>query len=103
MMPLTTVGVFATLTNFVIAQDNPAGKGAAPAPEFDVASIKPVARDSSIRRSRSLPGGAVDLHNVTVEELMVNAWHVFPSQILGAPAWTRTAAYDISAKPETAA
>jgi uncharacterized protein (TIGR03435 family) len=103
MMPLTTVAVFLTLTSFAIAQDNPPGKVAAPAPEFDVASIKPVARDSQIKLSRSLPGGAVDLHNVTVEELIVNAWHVFPSQILGAPAWTRTAAYDISAKPETAA
>jgi len=45
----------------------------------------------------------VDLHNVTVEELMVNAWHIFPDQIVGAPTWIRTAAYDISAKPETAA
>jgi uncharacterized protein (TIGR03435 family) len=103
MLPLTTVAVFVTLTSFAIAQDNLPAKGAAPAPEFDVASIKPVARDASVKLSRSLPGGAVDLHNVTVEELMVNAWHVFPSQILGAPAWTRTAAYDISAKPETAA
>jgi uncharacterized protein (TIGR03435 family) len=103
MMPLTTVAVFVTLTSIAIAQDNPPGKGAAPAPEFDVASIKLVARNSPIRPSRWLPGGAVDLHNVTVEELMVNAWHVFPSQILGAPAWTRTAAYDILAKPETAA
>jgi uncharacterized protein (TIGR03435 family) len=68
-----------------------------------VASIKPVARDSSIGASRWLPGGAVDLHNVTVEELIVNAWHVFPSQIVGAPAWTRTTAYDIVAKPDAAA
>jgi uncharacterized protein (TIGR03435 family) len=103
MLPLTTPAVFVTLTSFAIAQNNRPAKGAAPAAEFDVASIKPVARDASIKLSRSLPGGAVDLHNVTVEELMVNAWHVFPSQILGAPAWTRTAAYDISAKPETAA
>ena len=103
MMPLTTVAAFVTLTSFAIAQDNPPGKGAAPAPEFDVASIKPVARDSQIKRSQFLPGGRVDLHNVTVEEIIVNAWHVFPSQILDAPAWIRTAAYDISAKAETAA
>ena len=45
----------------------------------------------------------MDLHNVTVEELMVNAWHIFPDQIVGAPTWIRTAAYDISAKPDTAA
>src|SRR5690242_10816641 len=101
-MPLTRVAVFASLASFAIAQDNPPGSGGAPAPEFVVASIKPVARDSQIKISRSLPGGAVDLHNVTVEELIVNAWHVFPSQILDAPAWIRTAAYDISAKPGTA-
>jgi uncharacterized protein (TIGR03435 family) len=38
--------------------------------------------------------------NVTVEALMVNAWHVQPDQILGGPAWIRTARYDIQAKPE---
>ena len=74
-----------------------------PAPEFAVASIKRVERDSSIRSSRWPPGGAVDLHYVTVKELMGNSWHIFPPQILGAPAWTRTAAYDISPKPDTAA
>jgi len=51
-MPLTTVAVFVTLTSFAIAQDNPPGKGAPPTPEFDVASIKPVARDSQIKLSR---------------------------------------------------
>jgi uncharacterized protein (TIGR03435 family) len=102
MMRLTTVAVFVTLTGIAIAQGNSPGRGNVPAPKFDVASIKPVAPGSRMITSRSLPGGAVDLHNVTVEELIVNAWHIFPYQILGAPAWIRTAAYDISAKPETA-
>jgi len=102
-MPVRTVAVFVTLTGIAIAQGNSPGQGNAPAPKFDVASIKPVAPGSRIIPSRSLPGGAVDLHNVTVDELMVNAWHIFPYQILDAPAWIRTAAYDISAKPETAA
>ena len=101
MAPFTRLAAFVTLTTFASAQFNPPGKGAAPGPEFEVASIKPVGRNSEMKLSRSLPGGAVDLHNVTVEELMVNAWHVFPSQILDAPAWIRTAAYDISAKPGT--
>src|ERR671938_288666 len=101
MKAVATVAGFLTLTGIAIAQDNPPGKGTALAPQFDVASIKPVARDSRIAPSRWLPGGAIDLHNVTVEELMVNAWHIFPDQILGAPAWIRTAAYDISAKPES--
>jgi uncharacterized protein (TIGR03435 family) len=103
MMPLTTVAVLVTLTGIAIAQDGPPGKGATLAPKFDVASIKPVAPGARVIPSRSLPGGAIDLHNVTVEELMVNAWHIFPDQILGAPAWIRAAAYDISAKPERAA
>src|SRR4051794_20248554 len=103
MMPTTTAAVFLTLTGIAIAQDNPRGKETAPAPQFAVAPIKPVARDSRITLSRSLPGGAIDLHNVTVEELMVNAWHVFPDQILGAPPWIHAAAYEISAKPERAA
>jgi uncharacterized protein (TIGR03435 family) len=40
---------------------------------------------------------------VTVEELIVDAWHIFPDQILGVPAWIRTAGYDILAKPPTGA
>lgn len=103
-MPLTNVAVFVTLTCIATAQTNlPPGNASGPAPKFEVASIRPVAPGTGFIPSRSLPGGAVDLHNVTVQELMVNAWHVFPYQIRGAPAWLRTAGYDISAKPETAA
>jgi len=102
MTPLTTVAILVTLTGSAGAQVNSPGEGNT-APGFDVASIKPVAPGSRITPSRSLPGRAVDLHNITVEELIVNAWHIFPYQIFGAPAWTRTAAYDISAKPATAA
>jgi uncharacterized protein (TIGR03435 family) len=98
----TTVAILVTLTGIASAQVNSPGERNT-APGFDVASIKPVAPGSRITPSRSLPGGAVDLHNVTVEELIVNAWHIFPYQIFGAPAWTRTAAYEISAKPATAA
>ena len=102
-MPLRTSAVFVTLTGIAIAQGNSPGKGNASAPKFDVASIKPVAARSDVTRTRWSPGGRVDLHNATVEELMVNAWHIFPDQIVGAPRWIRTVAYDISAKPETAA
>jgi uncharacterized protein (TIGR03435 family) len=102
MPPLTTVAILVTLTGLATAQVKSPGEGNT-SPGFDVASIKPVAPGSRITLSRSLPGGAVDLHNITVEELIVNAWHIFPDQIFGAPAWTRTAVYDISAKPATAA
>src|SRR5262249_47624085 len=101
-MPVRKGAVFVTLTGIAVAQGNSPGKGAS-APKFDVASIKPVAARSDVTRTRWSPGGRVDLHNVTIEELMVNAWHIFPDQIVGAPGWIRTAAYDISAKPETSA
>src|SRR5215471_15323723 len=55
MMLLTTVAVFVTLTGVAIAQDNPPGKESAPAPKFDVASIKPVAPGARMIPSRSLP------------------------------------------------
>jgi len=102
-MPVTTVTVFVTLAGIAIAQGNSPGKRNASVPKFEVASIKPVEARSDATRTRWLPGGRADLHNVTVEELMVNAWHLFPDQIVDAPSWIRTAAYDISAKPETAA
>jgi len=100
-MPLMTVTVLVALTGIAIAQDNPPRKGTAP--QFEVASIKPVAPGSRPVPSRWLQGGTADLHNVTVEELMVNTWRILPDRILGGPAWIRTAAYDISAKPETPA
>ena len=103
MVPRTTVAVFVMLTGIAIAQGNPTGNGAAPGPQFEVASIKPVAPGSRPVPSRWLQGGTADLHNVTVEELMVNTWRILPDRILGGPAWIRTAAYDISAKPETGA
>ena len=102
MVPSTTVAVFVTLTGIAIAQGNPPGNGAEPGRQFEVASIKPAA-PGSLTRPRWLPSGAADLHNVTVEELMLNAWRIFPDRILGAPAWVRTAGYDILAKPATGA
>jgi hypothetical protein len=101
MMPLTTVAVFVTLTGVLIAQANPPG---------DKERVRSSVRGGvdqarctlpTHSRPRRLPSGAADLKNVTVEELTVDAWHIFPGQILGAPAWIRTAGYDILAKPPT--
>jgi uncharacterized protein (TIGR03435 family) len=47
-----------------------------------------------------MPGGRIDVVNVPIIDLIVNAWHVLPFQIFGAPSWVKTARYDISAKPE---
>jgi uncharacterized protein (TIGR03435 family) len=71
-------------------------------PRFEVVSIKPSAPGSAIAYGRWVPGEVMYQDNMTVEALMVNAWHVQPYQIIGAPAWIRTARYDISAKPEKA-
>jgi uncharacterized protein (TIGR03435 family) len=73
---------------------------AAPAPKFAVASIKPAASKLGVPMNRSTPDGGITLTNVTVGKLIVNAWHMLPYQIVGAPSWTASARYDISAKPD---
>src|SRR6266699_774655 len=70
-----------------------------PTVEFDVASIKPnksTSRGSSINDSR----GMWRATNVTVRSLLINAFDVLPEQIVGAPSWTESDAFDIEAKAD---
>jgi uncharacterized protein (TIGR03435 family) len=71
-------------------------------PQFEVASIKPAAPDARGMFIRNMPGGRVNVTNMTLKEMIVIAWRIQPFQISGGPAWLDSARYDISAKPETA-
>jgi uncharacterized protein (TIGR03435 family) len=72
----------------------------APAPQFEVASVRPSAPDARGTVIRPGPGGGVSITNMTLKELMVIAYRIQPFQISGGPAWLNTAHYDIVAKPE---
>lgn len=73
-----------------------------PAQEFEVASIKPAAPDARGTYVRTTEGGRVNIVNMPLKEMITLAYRIQPYQILGGPAWTSTARYDISAKPEKA-
>lgn len=49
------------------------------------------------------PNGGVDIHNMSLKDLIGFAYRVQPYQISGGPAWIDSARFDIVAKPETKA
>src|SRR5271168_3913312 len=87
------------LAVFLILNVGAAAQGDA-RPEFEVASIKPAAPDARGMYIRMAPGGRINITNMSLKEIMVQAWRVQPYQISGGPAWLDSARYDISAKPE---
>jgi uncharacterized protein (TIGR03435 family) len=74
---------------------------AASKPQFDVASIKPAAPDQRNMSIRTLPGGTVNINNLSLKEIMVLAWRIQPYQISGGLPWIESEHWDISAKPDT--
>ena len=75
-------------------------QGAQIAPTFEVASVK--------RNKSGQPGGRLDMQpvgrfeavNATVRQLIVRAYQLQDSQIVGAPAWTNSERFDIAARAE---
>lgn len=100
MQSIWAIAALLVLSGIAVGQTDPAREEAARAPRFDVASIKPAAPGARMPTSRATPGGGIFLTDVTVESLMVNAWHLLPYQIVGRPEWIGAARYDISAKSE---
>src|SRR5215472_13155323 len=71
-------------------------------PRFDVASIKPsapAARNTSIFFP---PVGRLEVINMSLKEMIANAYSIQPFQISSGPGWLDSAHYDISAKAEAA-
>jgi uncharacterized protein (TIGR03435 family) len=83
------------LACILVAQD-------AAGPTFDVSSIKPGSLGLPGGMIRWNPGGAVRVTNMSLKELIEQAYNVHPFQISGGPAWVDSARYDVNAKPENA-
>jgi uncharacterized protein (TIGR03435 family) len=47
-----------------------------------------------------LPGGGLRLSGVTLHDLVVFAWDMHDGDVTGGPAWVRSEAWDVVAKPE---
>jgi uncharacterized protein (TIGR03435 family) len=65
---------------------------------FEVANIKPSGPDARGTVIAMPPGGRLEIANMSLKEMMVNAYGIQPFQVSGGPAWLDTAHYDISAK-----
>jgi uncharacterized protein (TIGR03435 family) len=69
-----------------------------PSLEFEVASVRPAASNTVGSTIQGLPGGRLNIRNMSLKEIIVVAWRIQPFQVAGAPAWLDSAHYDISAK-----
>jgi uncharacterized protein (TIGR03435 family) len=69
-------------------------------PRFEVASIKLHSGVGNLVRIQPLPGGRLEVENLSLQHLMLFAYGVQDFQIQGAPDWTSSERYDIQAKAE---
>jgi uncharacterized protein (TIGR03435 family) len=73
------------------------------APAFEVASVKPTQSTASFSIIQPYVNGRFLADNVTVFNLIQQAYHVFGFQIVGAPGWLERERFDIQAiAPSTA-
>src|SRR5580692_11105804 len=69
------------------------------APAFEVATIK-MSQPDTPGPSIGISAGRLTLTSFTLKELMVYAYWIHPSQVLGASGWMDSDKFDIVAKPE---
>jgi uncharacterized protein (TIGR03435 family) len=93
MTSLRACAAFLILAGLAMAQSEPG-------PRFEVASIKPAAPDQRGTFIRNMPGGRLNITNMTMKEMITFAWRIQPFQISGGPSWLDSVHYDILAKPE---
>jgi uncharacterized protein (TIGR03435 family) len=74
------------------------GQSLAKAPEFEVADIKLNHGSGDAGRIQILPGGQVNLPNITLKSLIMLSYGLNEDMLRGAPSWIDTDHYDIVAK-----
>jgi uncharacterized protein (TIGR03435 family) len=72
----------------------------APAPEFEVASVKPNKSGERGGRIMNSPGGRFTAANISLKMLIHLAYGVTDSQISGGPGWLNSEKFDIEAKTD---
>ena len=70
-------------------------------PSFEVASIRPTNNSAQAEDIRPTPFGRLTARNTTTRALILRAYGVVDSQLIGAPAWLNTEHYDIDARVAT--
>jgi uncharacterized protein (TIGR03435 family) len=66
-------------------------------PRFEVATIKPV-RDEATTGGVYTGHGRMKADNVTLKRLVMGAYHIGPSQVVGGPPWLDTERFNVVAK-----
>src|SRR5439155_18148402 len=67
-------------------------------PSFEIAAVKANVNDGLRGKARILPGGRVDLHNLSLKELIMAAYGVQSDMSTGGPKWLDADRFDIIAK-----
>jgi uncharacterized protein (TIGR03435 family) len=70
---------------------------AGPLPEWDVAVVKPHAADDNTMSWRTTDD-SVDLVNLSLENMICNAWNLNEFQVSGLSGWMKTGRFDLTAK-----
>ncbi|HEX4138093.1 MAG TPA: TIGR03435 family protein [Bryobacteraceae bacterium] len=70
------------------------------APSFDVASVKRNATGAAGEQVRVMPGGRLEVRNMTLRMLVQQSYRVMPFQISGGPKWMDSSRFDIVARAD---
>jgi uncharacterized protein (TIGR03435 family) len=70
----------------------------APAPQFEVAVLKPSAPGAQGARAQLMPTGQVNISNGPLNRILGLAWNLPNEQYLVAPKWVDTANFDVTAR-----
>ena len=73
----------------------------APLPSFDVAAVKRLPKPPTNSQSRSGPGRML-YTNVPLRTLIMQAWAIRDTQVIGGPAWLTTDRFSVNARAATA-
>jgi bla regulator protein blaR1 len=69
-------------------------------PLYEVASVKPADPNAAGMMWQTLPDGGFRTTNITLRNLIMNAWDLRDFQISGGPGWVSTAHFNVEAKPD---
>jgi uncharacterized protein (TIGR03435 family) len=93
-----TSRIVLALAATVIPFAAPMAQAPAPAPAFEVASIRKNVSVSDDASVRAQPGGRLTVSNNTLRNIIRNAYNVQNYQIIGGPDWMNSDRWDITAK-----
>ena len=69
-----------------------------PAPEFEVAVLKPAPPDAQGARAQLLPTGQVNISNAPLRLMMSLAWNLPNEEFVSGPGWLDSARFDVTAR-----